>query len=75
MQTAGPGARPGPTSSVVVVINHGLAAIAEFIFLLDHRGAVGRLALPDDRGAVAIAVPLTYSWDCPTVTPAPTGPT
>src|SRR3954462_3542694 len=49
----------GPTPSVVVVMNHGLAAIAEFIFLLDHRGAVGGLALPDDGGAVAIAVPLT----------------
>src|SRR5690349_494759 len=35
-------------------MDDGLFAVAELVFLLDHGGPIGRLALLDDRGPVAI---------------------
>lgn len=37
-------------------MDHGFAAVAEFIFLLDDSGAIGRRTLLDDGGPIAIAV-------------------
>lgn len=55
-QIVAPALRRGLAPSVVVVMNHGLAAIAEFIFLLDHSGAIGGRTLLDDGCTVAITV-------------------
>src|SRR6185312_2437826 len=49
------------TRLVVVVMNDRLAAVTEFIFLLDHGRPVAGLALPDDGGAVTITVALAIS--------------
>ena len=43
--------------SVIVVMDHGLAAIAVFIFLLDHCLALGgSIAFLDNSRAIAIAI-------------------
>src|SRR3954454_13932096 len=39
-----PAIRRSPAPSIVVVMDDGLAAIAEFVFLLDYRLAIGGLA-------------------------------
>jgi hypothetical protein len=42
--------------SIIVVMDDGLAAVAVRVFPLDDRGPVARFALPDNSGAITIAV-------------------
>ena len=45
-------------------MNDGLAAGTVLVFLLDHRGAVGRLALLDDGGRmvpIPVVIPMAFA--------------